>query len=1542
MSTVTVEERLPSRERVPSRERSKPPSRELVLRPRPPPAERSTSNGSTEQQAQQQKQKQTLQPAASSSRAGVVELDLLGLELEAAVPEWADYLDQNVLPVLTAGVSALLKTVEPELNGKRGPLDKRKLNPIDWLASYLMRHNPRWREHATYKIPRDEEDKQNKEIKGRSDEWRARKEEAFKAKYPEGVPRKKSLGEKSPAKEPAEAPLPAASSAPPPAEAGAGDATSPKFPVSHSMRRLGARARSFLAAPSAESEVQAAAQTIEDSERKAVQELQNAAEKLKRAEERLMEALSRASAEVEKISREAEMTILRGGITDLEIAQIRQKAFAQVFAVVLKVLEQRTAGKHAYVALVSGPNRDELRYAAAAGSNVNAPDGKRRPHMEGRVLIRGEGVSWQAVDERQPLVIPDVTNLENPDAAAVHFFGARRRGAFAAFPVTDSGGECIALLAMDNLGSPGAGEGFSEPDQRLAEALSKAVGVALDRISQAERRWAMAGTLQRLQNVAEEIEELAVEGKRPQENLIIPGFPIAHDTLTSPEKNMELKQLYETVLKAVAEHTGASAAYACHFPGQGEAPGAGHRQELQCVATVGPDRGRVQGRTLMRSESGLHAAATPRMQFAGSEALAKAAFEAADARKTVVVEGVRTGPAGAPRDLLEAGAHVAVPMVNVRGEVVGVIGASGGRRLGPGDVAELERLVCSASELCDAVARKHGGEVFPQLFSQAVNREAAKARRRGTGLDAGGTEVSDLYKTAVDGIMRYTRVRGVSVALKNAGRLGAGDNLVRTVAAVGTQSEGHPLGDVFADAGAPLPDPAPGPGRVQVAVKDKRGNVTGVIEVEVAPDAADGAAPHRLDPSEEWFLGAVGESLGAAVEELQQAKRAVEAERVSRMLEEEALRGVGDLDALYRKALDAIAAVTNASGAYLAMMLPDESAGPTAAELAAQLREGAEPLDTRPASGSARPSTSAALGLSSFLNTAGPGSAPGGGGAGFGGSLFPSFQYVAVRGGHEDSRHILGSVLARTINRKPAAGGAGDGDSSDGDGEEETEVIDDGGDYTTEDGYGEEEDALYEAVETGQPVLKPELRVTGSVRAFGMPAAPSMPLAFGMPAAPSMPLAGSMMALPLKDEVGNVFAMLGLNTFGSENRLGAPDLSFITSVSESLASAIAMADEKNKVATIAESTLERINEQLGDKVATYFAFQEDERGTLRAAVLADPEAPRPSPSPRPADAPSPNPDAAPLSARTAAGAPAGPSGAARIAASGQAPAGVPRIQIGDELPQLPDVTEGGDKRQFQIAVQDGQGRVVGRIGVDLRRLGRTLTKEEVSRVRKAASLLSKAMSIVRKKTKNRRFREPPEAMTDAERAPGLREKDRLRLMISRLEMEQLRQELVQLDPRQVAELRSYENPPKAVRRVVKAALYMLGHQKRELDAWNDARGLLGANFVRRIAEFDPTKADQRIDVQAARRLTTGLTQRDIAKHGSVAAQCTLEWVKTAVHLRREAVDAMKRAASAAASGKSSTGSATARPGLVLPRIAEDLQDAPGALDDLDDDDEGDE
>eukprot|EP00276_Gloeochaete_wittrockiana_P021961 CAMPEP_0184357538 /NCGR_PEP_ID=MMETSP1089-20130417/109366_1 /TAXON_ID=38269 ORGANISM="Gloeochaete wittrockiana, Strain SAG46.84" /NCGR_SAMPLE_ID=MMETSP1089 /ASSEMBLY_ACC=CAM_ASM_000445 /LENGTH=108 /DNA_ID=CAMNT_0026695377 /DNA_START=86 /DNA_END=408 /DNA_ORIENTATION=+ len=76
--------------------------------------------------------------------------DILQKELRSGgtnnVPEWIDYLENQVFPALLPAIATLLRTVEPSLktlsnnDRKRQP---RSINAVYWLASFLMRHNPR-------------------------------------------------------------------------------------------------------------------------------------------------------------------------------------------------------------------------------------------------------------------------------------------------------------------------------------------------------------------------------------------------------------------------------------------------------------------------------------------------------------------------------------------------------------------------------------------------------------------------------------------------------------------------------------------------------------------------------------------------------------------------------------------------------------------------------------------------------------------------------------------------------------------------------------------------------------------------------------------------------------------------------------------------------------------------------------------------------------------------------------------------------------------------------------------------------------------------------------------------------------------------------------------------------------------------------------------------------------------------------------------------------------------------------------------------------
>ena len=108
-------------------------------------------------------------------------------------------------------------------------------------------------------------------------------------------------------------------------------------------------------------------------------------------------------------------------------------------------------------------------------------------------------------------------------------------------------------------------------------------------------------------------------------------------------------------------------------------------------------------------------------------------------------------------------------------------------------------------------------------------------------------------------------------------------------------------------------------------------------------------------------------------------------------------------------------------------------------------------------------------------------------------------------------------------------------------------------------------------------------------------------------------------------------------------------------------------------------------------------------------------------------------------------------------------------------------------------------------------------------------------------------------------------------------------ELSALDLRSaLSELKSYREPPEAVRLVLVGVLCLLGRRRPDLTDWR--RGVqphLKPSLLGEMKAFDATKDGAERAWAESRAATEGLTSDDVHRKGSLAVQAMLRWLEVA-------------------------------------------------------------
>ncbi|XP_052072459.1 EF-hand calcium-binding domain-containing protein 5-like isoform X3 [Mytilus californianus] len=133
------------------------------------------------------------------------------------------------------------------------------------------------------------------------------------------------------------------------------------------------------------------------------------------------------------------------------------------------------------------------------------------------------------------------------------------------------------------------------------------------------------------------------------------------------------------------------------------------------------------------------------------------------------------------------------------------------------------------------------------------------------------------------------------------------------------------------------------------------------------------------------------------------------------------------------------------------------------------------------------------------------------------------------------------------------------------------------------------------------------------------------------------------------------------------------------------------------------------------------------------------------------------------------------------------------------------------------------------------------------------------------------------------------DENRMDIMFDRLMLMELRENVSKIDAKAFAELRSYNDPPKIVVKIVKAvsAIFFLEKvQNGELDDWTNLRTYMNNDLLQKIAQYDPTAAEdhQLIPPEKIEVHLKDVPHGEVSKFGSVPAQHMYNWVFVCISL----------------------------------------------------------
>jgi PAS domain S-box-containing protein/putative nucleotidyltransferase with HDIG domain len=194
-----------------------------------------------------------------------------------------------------------------------------------------------------------------------------------------------------------------------------------------------------------------------------------ALEQLSELQRWLFEAFAQRAAD--ELVQQANLHRLEASVRAAEALRLAGSA-AEVYRAILAAILSQTRAQTANLLLYDEAS-DTLRVAQSCGHHADK--------LEGRVLERGEGVSWRVFDGQVALYLPHVGREEQ----AVFASDEARQGAYIGAPIRAGDGRVLGVLAADTAG-PQGWQMFSLADRIYLETLAQAAGAALTRLEALE------------------------------------------------------------------------------------------------------------------------------------------------------------------------------------------------------------------------------------------------------------------------------------------------------------------------------------------------------------------------------------------------------------------------------------------------------------------------------------------------------------------------------------------------------------------------------------------------------------------------------------------------------------------------------------------------------------------------------------------------------------------------------------------------------------------------------------------------------------------------------------------------------------------------------------------------------------------------------------------------------------------------------------------------------------------------------------------------
>ncbi|XP_055862074.1 EF-hand calcium-binding domain-containing protein 5-like isoform X2 [Biomphalaria glabrata] len=194
------------------------------------------------------------------------------------------------------------------------------------------------------------------------------------------------------------------------------------------------------------------------------------------------------------------------------------------------------------------------------------------------------------------------------------------------------------------------------------------------------------------------------------------------------------------------------------------------------------------------------------------------------------------------------------------------------------------------------------------------------------------------------------------------------------------------------------------------------------------------------------------------------------------------------------------------------------------------------------------------------------------------------------------------------------------------------------------------------------------------------------------------------------------------------------------------------------------------------------------------------------------------------------------------------------------------------ERHTALPLRDLEGKAIGVVDISIGEM-KQLPSHENKEAQRMLRLLQKAVKEIVKESQG----EEKKKILDAEND----EASRVAIMFDSLMLAELRENVSKLDIMAFAELKSYYQPPKVILEICRAALAIFDIERAgegQYEDWPIVKNNIHSNLIHQIKTYDPTKASEFAKTEKIARYLRAIPHGEVGRYGSIPAMLLYNWV----------------------------------------------------------------